>query len=407
MTAQTGVPAPRTVGPDPRDPVFYQDPYAAYARFHAAGDSVFWKNYGFWCVAGFAKVDALLRDRRFGRVPAAGAGRRPARPGLAAFDALEAYSLLELEPPDHTRIRRLVNRAFVPRLVENLRPAVREIAANALDRLEESGETDLIAGFASPVPVLTIMRLLGVPEHHAEDLLAWSHAMVRMYMFAPDEQAARAAEEASARFSHFLRSLVEERRAAPGGDLVSALVTASEKADALDADEIVSTLALLLNAGHEATVHQIGNAIKTVLESGLDPQALFADPAAMAATVEECLRFDAPLHMFTRYAFEDAELDDGARIAAGETVGLLLGAANRDPARFREPSRFWPGRPDPGHVSFGAGIHFCLGAPLARLEMQVALPMLFERLPGLRLCEKPRYRDAYHFHGLESLRVAW
>jgi len=175
----------------------------------------------------------------------------------------------------------------------------------------------------------------------------------------------------------------------------------------LTEDEVISTAILLLNAGHEATVHTTGNAVKTILESGRDPQELFATPEQTEATVEECLRFDAPLHMFTRYALSDVTLEGGQSFKKGEVIGLMLGAANRDPVRFKDADRFDPFRTDGQNVSFGAGIHFCIGAPLARIELQVALSTLFKRLPSLRLEAEPRYNNVYHFHGLERLDVSW
>jgi unspecific monooxygenase len=174
----------------------------------------------------------------------------------------------------------------------------------------------------------------------------------------------------------------------------------------LTEDEVVSTAILLLNAGHEATVHTTGNGVKSILQSGLDPASLFATEEQTAATVEECLRFDAPLHMFTRYALSDIEYE-GLQFKKGDVIGLMLGAANRDPSRFANANSFDPFRTDGANVSFGAGIHFCIGAPLARIELQVAMKTLFERLPGLRLAETPVYKDVYHFHGLERLMVSW
>ncbi len=170
---------------------------------------------------------------------------------------------------------------------------------------------------------------------------------------------------------------------------------------------MITTAILLLNAGHEATVHQTGNAVKAILESGLDPAELFANPESTAKTVEECLRFDAPLHMFTRYAYEEIDLGDGILLKPGNQIGLMLGAGNRDPWAFASPDTFMPDRTDQKNLSFGAGIHFCIGAPLARLELQVALKVLFDRLPNLRFKERPIYRDTFHFHGLERLDVEW
>jgi unspecific monooxygenase len=185
------------------------------------------------------------------------------------------------------------------------------------------------------------------------------------------------------------------------------LAEAGANGEKLTEDELVSTAILLLNAGHEATVHQTGNAVKTILQSGQNIRELFADVKAAEDTVEETLRFDAPLHMFTRYVYRTTEIADGITVKPGDQVALLLGAANRDPASYYRAGEFLPGRSDQKNVTFGAGIHFCIGAPLARLEMQVSLKVLFDRLPNIKLTEPPLYRDSYHFHGLETLNVAW
>jgi cytochrome P450 len=247
--------------------------------------------------------------------------------------------------------------------------------------------------------VIVICDLLGVPTDMAQQLLAWSHDMVAMYQARRDRAVEDRAAKATVDFSSFMRGYIGQRRKAPKDDLLSELIKAEEQGAKLTEDELVTTAILLLNAGHEATVHALGNGIKCLLEQnirdGIDENC-----------VEETLRYDPPLHLFTRYALEDLEYA-GIRLRKGESVGLMLGAANRDPARFPEPDRFIRGRDPNPQVSFGAGIHFCIGAPLARLEMQIAMPLLFQRLPRLALAERPAYRNAYHFHGLESLRVTF
>jgi cytochrome P450 len=254
------------------------------------------------------------------------------------------------------------------------------------------------------LPVVVIARLLGVPEARVGDLLSWSNAMVALYQARRDRAVEDRANAAARDFAAYLRGVIAEKRAAPGDDLLSALIAAEAAGDRLSEAELVATCVLLLNAGHEATVAAIGNAVAHVLSLGLDPVRLFGDERATAATVEELLRFDPPLHLFTRYALEDVEVA-GHRFRRGETVGLLLAAAGRDPVRFPLPHRFDPARGGEGHLAFGAGLHFCVGAPLARLELAVALPMLFARLPGLILTEAPVWADRYHFRGLERLRV--
>ncbi|MEI5680268.1 MULTISPECIES: cytochrome P450 [unclassified Mesorhizobium] len=396
---------------DPHEQRFVQNPYEAYAWLHGASNVFFWEEFGFWCFGGYDDVNRLLRDRRFGRQNPAGIpdsrGTDRDRTHLKAFDVIEANSMLELEPPVHTRLRTLVNRAFVSRQVERLRPRVEALANELVDRFEPAGEADLLPAFAAPLPITIIAEMLGVPVEMGPQLLDWSHDMVAMYMHGRTRETEDKANASSLAFADFLRSYVAERRKNPGDDLLSLLISAQEDGQKLSEDELVSSAILLLNAGHEATVHQTGNAVRTILAQGGDPRRFFGTPEATAATVEECLRFDAPLHMFTRYAYGEIELADGVTVKPGEQVGLLLGMANHDPASFVEPEKFMPGRSDQKNVSFGAGIHFCIGAPLARLELQSSLKVLFDRLPGLAPAEEPRFRDTYHFHGLERLPCKW
>ena len=394
---------------DPREPAFVQDPYAAYAFLHENAPAFFWEDYGFWCFMAHDDVNRLLRDRRFGRENRWGPPGRTdgSRAHLADFDRAELSSLLELEPPAHTRLRALVNRAFVSRQVEHLRPRIATLAHELIDKIEADGSADLLPAFATPVPITVIAEMLGVPVEMGPQLLDWSHRMVEMYTLRADRQTEERANAAARDFGDFIRRHAQERRRNPGDDLLSLLIAAREEGRKLDDDELVSSVILLLNAGHEATVHQTGNAIRTILAQGGDISRFFGSQEAIAATTEECLRFDAPLHMFTRFAYEEIELADSVTVKPGDRIGLLLGAANRDPAAFSHPHRFDPQRGDQKNVSFGAGIHFCIGAPLARIELQESLRVLFERLPGLQLSGEPTFRDAYHFHGLEALDCTW
>ena len=401
----------RSLALDPRDPAFVQDPYVAYRALHEQAPVFFWREYGHWCFARHEQVSALLRDKRFGRQLLHVLSRAelgwPEPPGhLAPFTAYERHALLELEPPEHTRLRTLVNRPFLARVTERLRPRLETIAHRLVDGFADRGEVELLEHFATPLPVTVICEVLGVPVSLAPQLLAWSHDMVAMYQARRDvvveQKAARAARE----FAACVRALFDERRRAPGDDLLSALLASESDGNRLSDDELTSTAMLFLIAGHEATVHAIGNGVKALLEQGVDVRAAFATPEASGRVTEELLRFDTPLHLFTRYALEDAEVE-GVRIARGERIGLLLGAANRDPDRFTNADRLDPGRTPNPHVSFGGGVHFCVGAPLARLELQISLPLLFERLPRLSLAAPARYRDTYHFRGLEALRLRW
>jgi cytochrome P450 len=399
---------------DPRDPAFVQNPYAAYHAIRAETPVFWWQQYGFWCFCSHAAVSDLLRDRRFGRqilhvASRVELGLPEVPPHLAPFHQVEQFSLLELEPPAHTRLRGLVNRAFVSRQVERLRPRIAALAHQLIDGFIAQGSVDLLPAYATPIPVTIIADLVGLPRSLTDQLLDWSHAMVAMYQFSRSRAVEDAAVAAAEAFAECLREAMAVKRRDPGDDLMSLLLAAQNNGSgrelALSDDELVSTVVLLLNAGHEATVHTIGNGTKALLEAGINPTLITA-PNNIARLVEEVLRFDAPLHMFTRYALQDLSIA-GIDLKRGDTIGLLLGAANRDPAQFMDPDRFDPSRTTNPHVSFGAGIHFCLGAPLARLELEVALPILFERLPALKCVAPPQYGDTYHFHGLKRLDVSW
>ncbi|WP_375597662.1 cytochrome P450 [Devosia sp. Naph2] len=407
----TDVPAHLRASAQPQDPTFYQNPYAFYARQHASHPAFFWEEYGHWCFADFKTVSLLLRDKRFGRDILHVASREEIglpepKPHVAEFDLTEKYSLLNLEAPAHTRLRTLVNRAFVSRQVEQLRPRIRQLANEMIDGFEDQDSVDLIKAFAAPIPAIVIAEMIGLPAEMAPQLLNWSNRMVTMYMYNVTRETELDANRAAADFTAYLRDVIAERRKSPREDLLTHMLTADRQGDVLSDEEVISTAILLLNAGHEATVHTTGNGVKSILESGLDPRSLFATPEQAEKTVEECLRFDAPLHLFTRYALMDTEVE-GISLRKGDVIGLMLGAANRDPARFAHADQFDPFRADGANVSFGAGIHFCIGAPLARIELQEAMGVLFERLPKLRIVEPPRYGDVYHFHGLERLMVGW
>lgn len=389
------------VSQSPTDPDFVQDPYPFYDRVRATGAIVFWEDYGIPVAAGWQAVNTLLRDRRFGReIPPE--TRAPVPPHLAPFYAVEAHSMLELEPPRHTRLRGLVLRAFTSRRIAALGPEIETLCHALIDRFP-AGEFDLIPAFAREVPVIVIARLLGVPEDRKDDLLAWSNAMVAMYQARRTRDVEDRAVAATEAFTAFLRDYIEDRRGQPADDLITHLIAAGEDGSRLTTDELITTCILLLNAGHEATVHSVGNGVKSLLVHGTDTAAALA-PDRAEASVEEILRFDPPLHLFTRHAYEEVELF-GHRFRRGDEVGLLLAAANRDPQAFERPDRFDPARPVRPNASFGAGLHFCVGAPLARLELAIALRTLFDRLPRLRLAAPPRYADLYHFHGLEQLVV--
>ncbi len=397
---------------DIRNPAFYRDPLVTYAALHAQSPAFFWEEQQKWFFTGYDQVNGLLRDRRFGRQILHVASREELglpepKPHLADFDRLEAYSLLELEPPAHTRLRTLVNRAFVSRQIEQLKPEIAALAHSLIDGFEKDGEVELLQTYAEIIPVTVIARMLGVPVDMGPKLLDWSHRMVKMYMFNPSLETELDANQASAEFSDYLKSIIDWKRDNPSDDLLTHMITTEKDGERLSDDELISTAVLLLNAGHEATVHQLGNAVHALLKTGTSIEAAFANDGATDRTIEECMRYAAPLHVFQRYALSDLELEDGITLKKGDKIGLLLGAANVDPQKFSDPLTFRPDRNEGAHVSFGAGLHFCIGAPLARLELKLSLPILFERLPGLRFKSEPQVKDSYHFHGLDRLELVW
>ncbi|WP_282077603.1 cytochrome P450 [Epibacterium ulvae] len=390
----------QTLIQSPTDPAFVQDPYPFYVKARQQGPLQYWQDYGMIAAFSHDAVHALLRDRRFGReIPQE--LRKPSAAHLAPFLAVEAHSMLEAEPPRHTRLRKLVMRAFTSREIKSLETGLQQLCHQLIDQFPDR-PFDLLDAYCTQVPVIAICRLLGVPEQHAPDLLNWSHKMVAMYQASKTVETEHAAAQASTEFTEFLKRYIDQRRSDPKDDLITRLISAEEEGDSLTTDELIGTCILLLNAGHEATVHALGNGIKTLLQHGWDSR--WFNPDHIDKLVEEILRFDPPLHMFTRYAYEEVDLF-GHRFQRGDQVALMLGSANRDPDALDDPEDFDPTRRPRVNTSFGAGLHFCVGAPLARLEMQIALPILFERCPDLQLSAPPKFSNTYHFHGLTELLV--
>jgi cytochrome P450 len=354
-------------------------------------------------------VAVLMDDVRFTRDPARGfSSERYAAYTAETPEALRFIedNMLNKDGEDHRRLRRLVTKAFTPRMVEQLRPRIQEIADGLTDAVEPRGTMDLVEDFAFPLPITVIAELLGIPAGQRASFRRWSNAMVTP-AFTP-EDVERLGEQAG-EFVAYLRQLFERRRADPGADLVSALLQAEEEGDKLSEQELFGMVALLIIAGHETTVSLIGNAVLALLQHPERGAELEDDPSLIGPAIEELLRYDSPVERtLNRWATEDVELG-GKTIKRGESVIVILGSADRDPARFADPDELDFAREDK-HIAFGRGSHYCLGAPLARLEGEIAVATLLRRLPGLRLSvdvEKLSWRPVPLFRSLVELPVEW
>jgi len=407
MSGCHGSPRRRVLGVqfDPTSPDVVTDPYPVLAELRRRAPVLWHDRLGMWLAPRHAEASAVLRDRRLGRV------WRPRWPDedLPAFTLIHVHSLLESEPPVHTRLRRLVANAFARGHVERLRPRIAALAEALADAVADTGAdgtpVNLLPAYAEPLPVAVIAELLGIPDADRAALRPWSNAIVKMYEYAVSPAQRQAAERASAEFVGYLRDLVAHRRRTPGDDLVSSLVAVGDAdGSGLSEEELVTTCTLLLNAGHEASVNVVGNGMLALLRHRAELARLRSDPALVPTAVEEMIRYDAPLQLFERTATEDAEVG-GVTVPAGQKIAALLGSANRDPAAFADPDRFDVGRTDNPHIGFGAGIHYCLGAPLARVELQVSLATLLRRFPRLALAGEPVRRREFVIRGLRTLPV--
>ncbi|GAB3110507.1 cytochrome P450 [Janibacter alkaliphilus] len=380
---------------DLTDPGVVADPYPHLDALRAQGPLTWQPGLGGYVAAGHAEVSAVLRDRRLGRIFTP----REPEADWATFNWLHADSILDSEPPKHTRLRRLVAGAFNRGHVARLEPRIARIA-DELVEAAGSAPFDLIETVAEPLPVTVIAELLDWPEADRHLLRPWSQAIVKMYEVDPSEAERAAAQQASREFAEYTDTLADHRARHPGDDLLSDLVAARDAGDRLSRHELVATVVLLLNAGHEASVNGLGNGIHSWLAAG-SPEVDVTDPTARALFVEEMLRHDSPLHLFERTATQDLTVA-GTEVREGEKVITLLGAANRDPEVFAEPATFDPARDPNPHLAFGLGIHFCLGAPLARLEMQQAARALLTRHPRLRVASATR-RPTFVLRGFAEL----
>ena len=393
----------------PDDPAFVADPYPVYAELRRDRPVCYDEATDHWLITRHADVNALLRDRRFGRtylhVASHEAMGRPAPPAWhEPFWRLINAGILDMEATDHTRVRRLVSKAFTPAYVEALRPRVQAIVDGLLSQIDDTGVVDLLPTVAEPLPVTVIAEMLGVPPDERHLLRPWSADICRMYELHPSVESQRAAVRASTEFSGYLRALARERARRPGEDLISELAAVVDDGERLTEDELVGTVVLLLNAGHEATVNATLLGWWTLFRDPEQLERLRADHAMVPTAIEELLRFDTPLQLFERWVLEDVEVG-GVPIPRGAELGLVFGSANRDPAVFAQPDALDLAREPNPHLTFGAGIHFCLGAPLGRLELQTSFRSLLERFPKIELAEAPRWKPNYIIRGLEGLRV--
>jgi cytochrome P450 len=402
---------PGALGFAPWDLAFVADPYPVYAELRELGPVHYDEATDHWLVPRYADVNALLRDRRFARtylhVASHAEMGRPEEPDWhAPFWELIRNGMLDREPPDHTRLRRLVSKAFTPPMVERLRPRVQTVMDGLVDQVAGAGTADLVAAIAEPLSVTVIAEMLGVPEADRYLLRPWSAGICGMYELNPTDEAARRAVQASVEFSDYLLGLVRERRARPADDLLSALIRVADEGDRLTEGELIGTCVLLLNAGHEATVNVTGNGWWALFRNPDQLARVRADLSLVPRAVEELMRYDTPLQMFERWVLEDADIH-GVTVPKGSELGLLFGSANRDPAVFARPDALDVAREPNPHLSFGAGVHFCLGAPLARLELEVSFSTLLRRLPGMEPAAEPAWRPAYIVRGLERLDVTF
>jgi hypothetical protein len=390
---------------DLSDPAVVADPYPAFARARAVAPVQWHEGMGLWLAFGHAEANAVLRDRRLGRI---WTDKAPAE-RFGSFNLIHRNAILEMEPPEHTRLRRLISSAFARGHVERLRPWVEDLARTLVDELVErsggSEPVDLLAGMAEQLPVAVIAELLGVPEADRPLLRPWSNAIVKMYEFGRTTETEASAERAAGEFVAYLHGLAADRRTKPGEDLVSHLVGLRDAdGDTLTEDELVTTCILLLNAGHEATVNVSGNGTLALLQHPDQLVRLREDRGLLPTAIEEFMRYDSPLQLFERSATEDVELG-GITVERGQKIAALLGAANRDPAVFAEADAFDVGRADNPHITFGAGIHFCIGAPLARVELQATFGALLDRTTTIEGGGEPVRRPEFVIRGLRTLPV--
>lgn len=393
-------------------PEFRTHPYPIYEQLRSVDPVLFMPGIfgkGAWLITGHAECAAVLRDSRFGKDPARGMSPEEMAllPGSQTdFVERRRANMLFADPPDHTRLRSLVNQAFSPRQLERLRPHIAEIAAQLLDQLAARSSADLIAEFAFPLPIVVIAELLGVPPQMRDQFKAWSGDLILGVDPSVSPEQMEQVRAAVRQLDEYFAGLVEERRRAPKEDLISGLIAVHDQGDKLSIQELLTTCRLLLAAGHETTVNLIGNGALALLRHPEQGALLAADPQLAQNAIEELLRYDSPVQLTMRIAFDDLPVGKHT-LKKGDVVFTLLGAANRDPLQYADPARLDLRRTNAGtHLSFAMGIHYCLGAPLARMEGQIAIPALLRRFPNLTLTEAElHYRGNLTLRGLQALPV--
>lgn len=384
------------------DPSFIRDPYPVLSEIRNLGKPVWHEDMQLWLAATHADASAVLRSKALGRV------FTPHEPDdvWKTFNWLHADSIMENEGSKHTRLRTLVSKAFNRSQIERLAPRIDAIIDELLNHCGEKKEFDLLADFAEPLPVRVIAELLGVSKKDEHHLRPWSQAIVKMYEFDVTPEEESQAEKASREFAAMITDMVDVRKKNPTDDLVSELAQVEDSGEKLTLRELIATCVLLLNAGHEASVNAFGNGFVASMQNDKARSLLRTQPRAISeSAVEEFLRFDAPLQLFERTALADTEIG-GETIKTGQKIAALLGSANRDEKIFSDANSINLARNPNNHIAFGGGIHFCLGAPLARLEMNRALPALFEKFPAISIINEPVQRQSFVLRGYHEITVS-
>lgn len=394
---------PRPLHFEPGTAAFAADPYPFYAALRERSPVFYAAEFGMTFLTRYGDIFAALTDKRLGRAVPDGAGRDE-RPALPNYERYVRVNLLETEGETHARLRRLLAQPLSPKRVVDLHERIQDVANGLVGKLAPGVEVDFIAEVAEPLPVVVISQLLGWPEAERHRLRPWSADIVRLYEKDATDEDEERAETACREFAERLDALATERKAAPVDDVISALAALEDEPRGLSRDELISSCMLLLNAGHEATVNAAGNGLLALLRHPEAIRRLREEPALIGSAVEEMLRYDAPLQLFHRFAYEEMDID-GQVVPRGGKVGLLYGSANRDPEMFADPDRFDIARNPNRHLAFGAATHFCLGAPLARLELRTLFGTLLANTDDLELCEEPEHRPGLVFRSLKHLQV--